>query len=297
MHFRSIWIDVFALVSLALMLSTCAPLACADDFGGNAIEATNPNQGLNALVRNVLQHEINAEADDRSLWCYRKLQFKDGKQDLFAACQTSGAQIDRLLAVDGQPLNEAQRQQEDQRIETLLNNRPQLKKQNQQEREDARQAAKMLKMLPDAFVFQEEGKEGNRLKLTFTPNPQFHPSNFSAQVFHQMDGTLTLDLKQQRLVEISGKLNAEVKFFGGLLGHLDKGGTFFVEQREVAPGCWEMTTLDVEMSGKALFFKTIAVRTKEIDTDFHPAPLGASIQQMAALTNESSDKNMSRGQR
>jgi hypothetical protein len=51
-----------------------------------------------------------------------------------------------------------------------------------------------------------------------------------------------------------------VKFGGGLLGHLDAGGHFYVKQEEVQPGYWELTVLDVDMKGKALFFKTIGVQ-------------------------------------
>jgi hypothetical protein len=252
---------------------------------------------LNALVRDILQNELRAQADDHSLWCYRKLTEKDGKQQLFVACQTNALEIDRLMAINGKPLTEQQWKQENQRIERLLNNRSQLKKEKQQQREDGEQATHMLKMVPDAFLFQQESSDGNRITLHFTPNLAFRASGASESVFHHMEGTLTLDVKQERLVEISGRLNSEVKFAGGLLGHLDKGGTFYVKQQEVGPGCWEMTRMDVQMNGKALFFKTISVRTKEINTDFHAVPPAASIQQVAALTNESGDKNQMRMQR
>jgi hypothetical protein len=36
----------------------------------------------------------------------------------------------------------------------------------------------------------------------------------------------------------------EVKFGGGLLGHLDKGGTFDAKQEPITKGYWEMTGLD-----------------------------------------------------
>ena len=201
------------------------------------------------------------------------------------------------MAVNGKPLTAQQWNEESQRIERLLNNRSQLKKEKQQQREDGEQATRMLRMVPDAFLFQEESSEGTRIKLHFTPNPAFRASGASEAVFHHMEGTLTLDVKQKRLVEISGRLNNEVKFAGGLLGHLDKGSTFYVKQQEVGPGCWEMTRMDVQMNGKALFFKTISVRTSEIDSDFHAVPEAASIQQVAALTNESDEKNLIREQR
>ena len=180
---------------------------------------------------------------------------------------------------------------EDLRIKKLLNNPSQLKKEKQQQLEDQRQATNLLKMIPEAFLFQQESRDADRLKLKFSPNPQFRPSGASESVFHHMEGTLTLDLKQKRLVEISGHLSSDVKFAGGLLGHLDKGGTFFVRQQEVTPGHWEMTRMDVQMNGKALFFKTISVRTNEIDTDFRPVAPATPIQQMAALTSHLDEKS------
>lgn len=294
--------------TLAALAGFCAVALCAGSpaqtkSSGQARQinsspsAVKPDPNLNALVRDVLQHEIRAQAADTSLWCYRKLQDKDGKQQLFAACQTKAAEIDRLMAVNGKPLNEKQRRMEDQRVEKLLSNHEQLKKQKQQQEEDAKQAKNMMTMIPEAFLFQQESKDGDRVKLRFTPNAKFRPSGYSALVFHHMEGTLTLDLKQKRLVEISGQLNSDVKFGGGLLGHLEKGGTFLVKQRDVGAGCWEVTTMDVEMNGKALFFKTISVRTREIDSDFRPVPPSATMQQVAAMTTETGDPYMARAQK
>jgi hypothetical protein len=287
-------------VLLALMLGLFAASATPQGTHSNSAAYSTANKSesnLNALVRDILQNELRAQAEDHSLWCYRKLTDKDGKQQLFAACQTKTLEIDRLMAVNGKPLTEQQWNQENQRIEQLLNNRSQLKKEKQQQHEDAEQANRMLKMMPDAFLFKQEKSDASRITLYFTPNPAFRASGVSESVFHHMEGTLTLDVKQKRLVEISGRLNSDVKFAGGLLGHLDKGGTFYVKQQEVGPGCWEMTRMDVQMNGKALFFKTISVRTREIDTDFHAVPAAASIQQVVALTNENDEKNLIRSQR
>ena len=287
-------------VLLALMLGLFAVSATPQSSRSNSVPPAITNKlesNLNVVVRDILQNELRAQAEDHSLWCYRKLTDKDGKQQLFAACQTKALEIDRLMAVNGKPLSEQQWNQENQRIEHLLNNRSQLKKEKQQQREDAEQATHMLKMLPEAFLFQQERSEPNRITLRFTPNPAFRASGASEMVFHHMDGTLTLDVKQKRLVEISGRLSSDVKFAGGLLGHLDKGGTFYVKQQEVGPRCWEMTRMDVQMNGKALFFKTISVRSKEIDTDFHAVPEAASIQQIATLTDENSQKSLIHSQR
>jgi hypothetical protein len=281
----------------AAVLITGAAQAADDQPDPVATASTSSDTSLTPVVRDVLQHEIKAQNDDKTLWCYRKLVEKDGKKQLFASCQTQAAEINRLMAENGKPLTASQWQLEDSRIKKLLGNPSQLRKEKQQQLEDERQATNLLKMIPEAFLFQQESRDADRIKLKFSPNPKFRPSGSSEFVFHHMDGTLTLDLKQKRLVEISGHLNGDVKFAAGLLGHLDKGGTFFVRQQEVTPGHWEMTRMDVQMNGKVLFFKTISVRTNEIDTDFHAVPPATSIQQVAALTSHLDEKSTSRAER
>lgn len=239
----------------------------------------NPQVYAEQLARNVFQNEIQAEIHDQSLWCYRELNVEHGEKRLLAVCQTSDGEIDRLLEVNGQELNPKQRQAEDQRIRRMLNDPDQIRQRNKKQQEDARQTQSLMRMFPDAFFFQYEGRQRSLIKLSFSPNPNFHPSGRPAQVFHHMEGELLLDPEQQRLAEINGHLTSEVKFGWGLFGHLDKGGTFLVKQQDLGSGHWEMTLLDVQMNGKALFFKTIAVRENQVYTDFRQEPEGVSPQQ------------------
>ena len=96
-----------------------------------------------------------------------------------------------------------------------------------------------------------------------------------------MEGTLVVDADQKRLVEIDGRLTSEVKFLGGLLGHLDKDGTFCVKQQNVGEGHWDLMFMSIQMSGKALFFKTITVLETKRVLNYRPLPRGATLQQAA----------------
>jgi hypothetical protein len=127
-------------------------------------------------------------------------------------------------------------------------------------------------MLPDAFLFNYGKRGGDLIQLNFTPSRSFHPPTREAEVFHAMEGSVWVNGKQARVEEITGQLIHEVKFAGGLLGHLNKGGTFLVKQAEVAPGYWELTLLKVQMKGKALFFKTIGVHHDYSRSDFRQIP-------------------------
>ena len=64
---------------------------------------------------------------------------------------------------------------------------------------------------------------------------------------------------------------------------MEKGGHFSVEQRELLPGQWDLTLMEVDMKGKALFFKTIAVNEKECRSDFRTVPDGLTLAEAADI--------------
>jgi hypothetical protein len=140
-------------------------------------------------------------------------------------------------------------------------------------------------MLPDAFVFNYAGGDGNLVRLSFRPNPNFHPPSLEARVFHDMEGEMWVDCKQERLAAFNGHLTQDVKFGLGLLGHLDKGGHFEVRQAEVVPGHWDVTNMSVEMTGKALLFKSIGVQKMENRRDFQQASDDLTLTQAAEILN------------
>ena len=94
-----------------------------------------------------------------------------------------------------------------------------------------------------------------------------------------------VDCKQERLAAFNGHLTRDVKFGLGLLGHLDKGGHFEVRQAEVVPGHWDMTTMSLEMTGKALLFATIGMRKREHHRDFHQVADDLTLTEAANILN------------
>jgi hypothetical protein len=240
------------------------------------------DQAAGDLVREVVRNEIDAQLHDTSLWCHLEHYQEDGKPPkTLQVCQTKDGDLERLIALNGIELSASQRQAEDQRIQQLVKHPEQLRAKQKKSREDGEQQRNMLRSFPDAFLFQCESDSGHLVTLRFRPNPAFHAFSRAGMVFHHLEGTLTVDAGQKRLVEINGRLTSEVKFAGGLLGHLDKNGTFVVQQREVRDGHWDLTHMDVHMSGKVLFFKTINVVQKQTLADYQPLPSGATLQQAA----------------
>ncbi len=82
---------------------------------------------------------------------------------------------------------------------------------------------------------------------------------------------------------IDGQLFEDVTFGWGFLARLNKGGTFRVTQREVAPGHWEIVGLDVNMSGHAILFKNINVKQHEVKSEFRRVPDSLTMAQAYQL--------------
>jgi hypothetical protein len=235
------------------------------------------------LVKAVINNELHPPAASDVRWKYRLDKEMDGKQETREVVETKSGSLDRLLSVAGKPLNEAQASNETGRILRFSHSPEEQRKAEQARRKDAQQCDAFLQMIPDAFVFEYAGESENATKLTFKPNPNFRPPTREGKVLQQMAGEMWVDARQQRLVSINGQLMNEVKFAGGLLGHLEKGGQFTVKRAEIAAGDWEVTEMAVNMHGKALLFKSICVQQKEVHSNFERVPDDLSLADAANL--------------
>jgi hypothetical protein len=268
------------LLALVLILSSERTSFAQSKAPGASVQ---PPSDVQSFVRDVLHNEVEAQIHDQSLWFFSVRRLEGGKEKRLNVSQTKDGEIERLVAINGKPLTASELRAEDHRIASLMSHPSQLRQKLKKLRADAEQARHLLKIFPDAFRFQCEGTEGSLVKLKFLPNPNFHPSGHSEQAFEYLEGTLVLDARAKRLATINGVPTQDVKFGGGLLGHLDKGGTFAVQQQEVAPGFWEGTLTRVQMNGKALFFKTSSVQGDETYTNFRLLPPNTSLQSAAEL--------------
>lgn len=247
---------------------------------------TPPNISPNDLVRKVVYNEIQADNQDHSHWMYQVVTNVPAPRKTSAIVETTNGEVNYLEAIDGHPLSPQQKSAEDQRVQRFVNDPEQQKKARRDGAADDQKTSKMFAMLPDAFIFQYAGGSGNTVKLTFHPNPDFTSHSADAYVFHKMDGFVIVNTSQNRLVEISGRLTNGVEFLGGLLGHLDPGGTFDVCREEIATGHWAITKLKVNMNGKALFFKSISVQQDEVHSHFHRIPDTITMPQAEALAQK-----------
>jgi hypothetical protein len=80
-----------------------------------------------------------------------------------------------------------------------------------------------------------------------------------------------------------------VTFGWGILGRLNKGGTFAVMQKNVGGNHWDVVAIDVSMTGKAVLFKTITKTQKERFTEFRRVPDDLTISQAYQMLEQGAD--------
>jgi len=254
----------------------------------SAQPSENMPASANEFLRQVVANEITAENQDHSHWAFRLQTEKAGRTEIDEVVETKDGNLRLPLSLNGTPLTAKQKQEAKLQLQKLVHDPDALRRSLREQNEDAARTQNFLKLLPDAFIFSYDGPAADELvKLKFSPNPQFHPQSREAQVLHAMEGEMTVNSRQLRFAEVSGQLIREVKFGGGWLGHLDKGGQFSAKQEQLSPGLWELTALNVQMQGKALFFKTISVQQKILRSDFRRVSDDLTLAQAVDILDKS----------
>lgn len=245
-----------------------------------------PTEDPKSLVRAVVRNELQAQQTDQTRWRYISRE-RLGKSDIIRdVIETRDASLSRVIAEDSHDLTTEQQVRQTERLRQLLQNPSEIKRQEREQEQDEQKEQQLLAMMPDGFLYEFRWRDGRDIGLHFRPNPRFRPPTREAEVFHAMEGTLCVDESGKRLKELQGRLMRDIVFGWGILGRLYKGGVFDVRQEEVSAGHWELTLIDVHITGKALFFKTIGEQQHEERSDFREVPGNLSLAQAVEMLNE-----------
>jgi len=272
--------------SVALVLFLLVGIAPVSAQNLEPSPAPSPQQAK-AFVQKMVDTELAAQKADHTHWMYRQSKSEPGQPtQLREIVETQQGDIYRLVALNGKPVTQEQQRKDAARLQRLITD-PELQEKHRKEaKEDADKASRMLKLLPKAFLYNYGGEKDGVVFYSFQPDPSFNPPTREARVFYAMQGQLCIDKNQMRLARLQGTLMDDVNFGWGILGHLDKGGHFLVEQSEVGPGHWTITTLDVEMNGRALIFKSLNIKQRQVSSDFRRVPDDLSLAEGANMLQQ-----------
>jgi hypothetical protein len=269
------------------------PLAL--NLGSRSVAQGPPAFTPSELVKRAVENEVRNNNQGPKYMCRQRKETPAGSQTKLMV-ETRDAMVGMVVANNDQPLDREQRRAEYGRIERFVNNPAELEHKRRQEKESAERVALILKALPDAFLYEYDGMETGRpgvskpgdplLRLKFSPNPRYDPPSHVEQILVGMQGVVLIDAQEERIARIDGTLFKDVGFGWGILGRLDRGGRFQVDQAEVSDNHWSIARMDLTFTGKMLLFKSINIKSTEMYSDFHPVPADLTFAQGIELLKQ-----------
>jgi hypothetical protein len=261
---------------LGLLLLALAPVSLS-------FNQPNPPAALDpvALVRRATQNRLDADRTHRRLrYLLRKI---DGQRDTTKdIIETSDGDVARLVAINGQPLTAEANQAELNRLNILANHPEIQEHRHQREQKDAARVNRLMRLLPDAFLYRFEGMVdcagGHCYRLSFSPNPSFAAPDMEASIFRGLAGEVWIDQAEERLTRLDAHFIAPVDFGWGILGKLDQGGTILFEQEDIGGHDWELVELKLNLKGKALMVKSLSIQITEQASQFSVVPPGVDYR-------------------
>ena len=267
-------------------------LVTTEAFGGQS-DTVSAYRDPAELIRKAVRNEIKAADDEAARFLFRGTKTTPKGSTTRIYVETKEATAGLVVAYNGKPLTEQQRRDEEGRVERFIHNPEELRKKRDEERANADRTLRIIRSMPEAFVFEyageEKGLEGigrpgeSLVKLKFRPNPRYQPPSHVEDVLTGMQGYVLVDAARYRIASIDGTLVKEVSFGWGILGHLDRGGHFMVQQQEVGDNFWEISSMTLIFTGKILLFKSLSINSKEVFSGFRQVPSDLTFAQALEL--------------
>jgi hypothetical protein len=237
-----------------------------------------PSEATSQLVREACYNAVQ-QSEQKPLWSYRVERHEDNHTTLEQVIETVDSPVKHLLAVDGHAPTLAQLKEEDERHRSLLKNSAGLSSVKKEHDEDTKKMEEMLRIIPEAFVFQDLGKQRGLEKIAFHPNPDFKPKTYEQRVLHTLVGTAFIDLHDKQIAHVSASLAQRVEFGLGFLGRVEQGGTVNIARTRLSDGLWQISTEKIDLTGRMAIFKSVNRHKDEQRSDFKPVAPGTTFAQ------------------
>lgn len=235
-----------------------------------------------ALVNRALAAELRTAQDSNHPMRYRLRRSSPRLTSTKEIVETREGFVARLVELNDRPLSQAAEQQEQARLDALLSDPSRQRQRKQSEESDTGIILKLLRMLPQAFLYDYEGpgqaSSGSVQKYRFHPNPRFNPPDFETQALTAMTGEIWIDPAVERVARLEGHLQQDTNYGWGILGKLNKGGWIVIEQASAGQGQWRIARFQMKMTLRILF-KNKDFDTTQQMTGYAPVPASLDYRQ------------------
>ena len=200
--------------------------------------------------------------------------------------ETPDGPLRRLVAIDNRPLTADEAAAEQRRIDNIVAHPDEFRKLNQANKDDEARATQLLQLLSTAFIIQADGDANGCARFNFQAKPDFRPSSYQERVAHEMTGTISVKQPENRLCTLDATITHPVEFGFGMLGHIDQGGHFSLQRKEVDPQNWKSDRISVHVTGRILMLKSLAQSKDVVRTEIRAVPQTLTLAQAAQVSQQ-----------
>ena len=239
--------------------------------GGQSGTARPPSQAeIASRAKVLLEHQ---HANDEALEQYERVEHHVDRtggatprvlEDKTYRVVPTGSGTMKLLLKDGdRPVDAAEYRKQLEAWKELLelmlkpeDSRTKSANAKWQKRKDDRK--ELLDATREAFLTTWDGQETCNARLCdiyeIQPNPNFHPRSLVQDILTRVSAKIWVDREANQLEHGEAHVMRDISFGGGILGKLYRGGVFFMQQEEVAPGIWLPARYQYDFTARKFLF-------------------------------------------
>jgi len=223
-------------------------------------------------VETIIQRSVeanNRDWDADPQFDYTERDQEKGGSKTYEVTMLFGSPYQRLVAVNGRPLRDSQKAEEQKKFEHALAER-----RNETAEQRSKRVAKfeaerkrdhtMLEQLTKAFDFRLLGNEelkGHRVYLLAAkPRKGYHPPNRDSQVLPGMEGKLWVDRDSFQWVRVEAHVMHPVRI-EGIVAEVEPGTEFELEKTPVSGNIWLSQHYAMRSNARVMFL--VPHRTQE----------------------------------
>jgi hypothetical protein len=214
-----------------------------------------------------------------------------GTDKTYSVTMVDGSPYERLIAVNGKPLEPSQQAEEQEKLRRASAERQHESPSKRSARiakyeAERRRNQTMTSQLTAAFDFtlvgEQELKGRKVYVLKATPRPGYHAVNRDSEVLTGMEGQLWIDHDTYQWVRVEAHVIHPVRI-SGFLAEVEPGTRFELEKTPVSDDVWLTSHFSMKADAKVLML--VSHHSQEEDTffDYHRANNSASAAQSSSV--------------
>ncbi len=218
----------------------------------------------NVKRNRILEMSYMFEVTHQKLTLGRNAEVKDNESRTYEITPLEDDYYRKLIKKDGKSLSEQEARSEEKKLEESLKRQTNLSisernKLEKKKMERRRKEEQFWNEVVKAFDFTEVGRETmeGRSARVFKaiPRAQYVPEDSDFELLKKIQGKIWVDVADDQVLRADVEFIEDIRFGGGFLAKVNKGGSFTVLQKKVNDEVWFPSHSEVIVNGRLLLFK------------------------------------------